>query len=144
MEDHRTVLGWFDWFAGEDSRIQKARILANILKAVAAHMVGEEEVFYPEAARCMGDRALIERALREHQHAKAIMAQLQAELPNPAGSLVNQLRAEIESHVQEEETQLFPLVRESGMDLYRIGGLLAARRVETLLEFRGDGPAPRS
>jgi hemerythrin superfamily protein len=135
MEDHRTVLGWFDWYASEDSRVQKARILASILKALAAHMVGEEDFFYPEAARCIRDPALVDRARREHDHAKAIMAQLQAELPNPAESLVSQLRAEIETHVQEEETQLFPLVRESGMDLYRIGALFAARRVETLLEI---------
>src|SRR3954454_6203476 len=34
MEDHRTVLGWFDWYAEESSPEQKGLILSSILKAL--------------------------------------------------------------------------------------------------------------
>jgi iron-sulfur cluster repair protein YtfE (RIC family) len=132
MEDHRTVLGWFDWYTQESGREQKGRVLARILKALVAHMAAEEEIFYPEAARCTGDRELIDHALLEHEHARSIMAHLQLELDQPSDTLVSQLRDEIETHVREEETQLFPKVRESGMDLYGTGALVAARRVDSL------------
>jgi len=135
MEDHRTVMGWFDWFASEKGRNERSQILRNILKALAAHMAAEEDVFYPEAARCIRDPALVDRAVREHQHAKAIMARLEGSTDDPAASLVNQLRSEIETHVQEEETQLFPLVRESGMDLYANGTLVTARRADVLFRL---------
>jgi hemerythrin superfamily protein len=135
MEDHRTVLGWFDWFATETDRAERSRILANILKALTAHMAAEEEVFYPEATRCIGNAGLIDHARAEHQHAKEIMARLQTELADPTESLVSQLHAEIAAHVQEEETRIFPAVRNSDMELYGTGALLAAHRVETLFEL---------
>jgi ferritin-like metal-binding protein YciE/iron-sulfur cluster repair protein YtfE (RIC family) len=134
MEDHRTVLGWFDWYAAESSPAQKSVILEAILKALVAHMAAEEEVFYPEAARCTGDRALIDHALREHEHARSIMAHLQVEIDSPNDTLVAQLRDEIATHVQEEESELFPRVRTAHMDLYGVGALVAARRVDSLFK----------
>jgi len=142
MEDHRTVMGWFDWYLSETSRGERSRILRNILKALTAHMAAEEEIFYPEAARCIPDPALVDRAVREHEHAKAIMAHLEQSIDNPADSLVHQLRSEIEAHVQEEETQLFPLVRESGMDLYANGALVTARRVDVLFRLSRPQDSP--
>jgi hemerythrin-like domain-containing protein len=136
MEDHRTVIGWFEWYRTETVQTQKTAVLASILQALSAHMAAEEEIFYPEAARCTGDRDLVEHARREHEQAKKIMAKLQREIARPTDSLVFQLQSEVETHVREEETALFPKVRASDMDLYRVGALIAARRVEVLFEWR--------
>ena len=133
-EDHRTVMGWFAWYAAEPILAQKIAVLGNILRALKAHMTAEEEVFYPEAARCIADAALIEHAVEEHEHARGIMAKLERELADPTDSLVNQLRDEIEMHAKEEETRLFPKVRESDMDLHEVGAAVAARREAVLFE----------
>ena len=52
-------------------------------------------------------------------------------------SLVAQLEAEIVAHVAEEESRLFPIVRRANVDLYGLGSLVAARRVEQLLAMNG-------
>jgi hemerythrin superfamily protein len=142
VEDHRTVSGWFAWYAEETSREQKSRILAGILRALTAHMAAEEEIFYPEAARATGERELVDHAIAEHEHARSIMAQLQLDLERPAESLVLQLRDEIAMHVREEEGQLFPRVLASRMDRYAVGALVAARRADVL--FRTGAAAAGS
>src|SRR5690606_29870141 len=120
----------------------RTRITDKICKALRAHMAGEEEIFYPEAARVTGDDELVKRALQEHKAARGLMDRLEAKSADDAhAELMRELRAEIEAHVDEEENELFPIVRESAMDRYEIGGAVAARRVDRLLEQIAPAPA---
>ena len=48
-----------------------------------------------------------------------------------------ELRQDIEHHATEEETELFPALRETELDLYAIGRFLAARRLERLFLSTG-------
>ncbi|HEX7082309.1 MAG TPA: DUF892 family protein [Gammaproteobacteria bacterium] len=139
-EDHRTVLGWFAWYESAADPEVKLRVTRSICKALRAHMAAEEEFFYPEAQRHIGDEELIERSLREHQGAKALLDRLEAAAAADAthADLMRELRAEIEAHVHEEEAQLFPKVRATDMDRYDVGRAAAARRVERLFEL-ADG-----
>ena len=50
---------------------------------------------------------------------------------------MSQLREAIEQHVIEEESELFPAVRATDLDLYAVGRFLAARRVERLFVLTG-------
>jgi ferritin-like metal-binding protein YciE/hemerythrin superfamily protein len=134
QEDHRTVRGWFDWYENEALPPRRAWLAANIVKALTAHMAVEEEIFYPAAAAAISDRDLVDRAIAEHEAAKAIMDQISAS-GSDADEAMKRLRREIEKHIAEEEGELFPQVRESSLDEYVIGGQCAARRAELLFEL---------
>ncbi len=52
------------------------------------------------------------------------------------GRELGKLMRLVEHHVEEEETGMFPDMRQTDTDLYEVGGRLAARRVEALLSLR--------
>ncbi|MFZ5780928.1 MAG: DUF892 family protein [Pseudomonadota bacterium] len=140
-DDHRTVLGWFDWYQHEAAAPRRSWIAANIVKALQAHMAIEEEIFYPAAEEATGEQALVEHAFAEHAEARDVMEKLRAPGAD-TDSLMATLRRAIEKHVEEEETDLFPRVRATDLDRYEIGALCAARRVELLFEMvPSDKPA---
>jgi ferritin-like metal-binding protein YciE len=130
-EDHRTVMGWFDWYQNENLPPRRLWIGSNIVKALKAHMAIEEEIFYPAARDTIRDEDLVDEALAEHAQAKQIIARL-GQADADSDGLMMTLRSEIEKHIEEEEMRLFPLVRETALDRYEIGALCAARRVELL------------
>jgi ferritin-like metal-binding protein YciE len=137
-EDHRTVSGWFAWYEAESLKQRRAWIAATIVKALTAHMSIEEEIFYPAAAEAVRDRELVDNAIAEHEQAKSLIARLGAAGADP-DEVMTALRREIEKHIAEEESELFPAVRESSLDEYEIGALCAARRVELLFELSAPG-----
>jgi len=56
---------------------------------------------------------------------------------------VQVLSEQIEHHVKEEETELFPQVRKADLDLDALGEQLAERKKELLKTYRADGvPEP--
>jgi ferritin-like metal-binding protein YciE len=132
-EDHRVVLGWFDWHAACEDADRSAWIARNIVMALRAHMAGEEEIFYPEARRITGDEQLVARAIEEHAGAKTLMDEIE-EAPQGADASVLALATEIEQHVVEEETELFPEVERMAMARYAVGAAVATRRVDLLFK----------
>jgi ferritin-like metal-binding protein YciE len=138
-EDHRTVMGWFAWYEQEADPARRAKIQQNIFNALRAHMAVEEEIFYPQAAASIGDDELTHRATAEHEAAKRLMGEL-TEKVDTGPNAMTLLRAEIAKHIEEEEGELFPLVRQTNMDRYAVGRLCAARRVELLLDLTGRNP----
>jgi len=145
MDDHRVVLGWFGWYEQATDPKVRQRVTDKICKALRAHMAGEEEIFYPEAARATGDDELVSRALQEHKAARGLMDKLESASKADAAhaDLMRELKAEIEAHIDEEENELFPKVRESAMERFEIGGALAARRVDYLFEQLSQGRPAR-
>ena len=137
MEDHRVVLGWFAWYEKAQDTDTKENVTLEICKALRAHMAAEEEVFYPEAQRQTGDDELIKRSLQEHQAAKGLIDRLEAAttIDSTHADLMRELRAEIEAHIDEEEAELFPEVRDSDMDRFEVGRAAAARRADRLFEL---------
>src|SRR5690606_19204996 len=109
-----------------------------------AHMAAEEEVFYPGAQMQAQQPELVERARQEHEGARRIMEQIErGDGGADRDDLLRRLEAEIRTHVDEEETELFPAVRRSPMDLYAVGRAVAARRVDSLFEQNAKTPAER-
>ncbi|HEY8518937.1 MAG TPA: DUF892 family protein [Gammaproteobacteria bacterium] len=144
MEDHRVVLGWFEWYEEAEDESTKGRIAKSICMALRAHMAAEEEILYPGAQMQTQQAELVERARQEHEGARRIMAQIErGDGGADRDDLVRRLEAEIRTHVDEEETELFPAVRGSPMDLYAVGRAVAARRVDSLFEQNAKTPAER-
>src|SRR5690606_16252948 len=87
------------------------------------------------------DDELVQRSIQEHRAAQGLMERLEASRTVDAehADVMRELRAEIEAHVDEEETQLFPEVLQTEMDRHSLGAAVAARRVDRLLEQLSAG-----
>ncbi|MGE5170690.1 MAG: hemerythrin domain-containing protein [Rudaea sp.] len=120
---------------------EKMQLVAQICEALTVHAQIEEQIFYPAARRALQgeeDKDLLDEAAVEHQTLKDIIGRLEAApAKDPlydAG--VKVLSEYVKHHVKEEENELFPKVRGSGLDLQAIGQELAARKEQ--LEARGS------
>lgn len=137
-EDHRIVLGWFGLYRTAEDTDRRQRIAAAICAALRAHMVAEEEIFYPAAAQYISADNLIQRALVEHDTAKQLIEGLeQTGLGDQRhGQLMNRLEQDIRKHITDEENVLMPEVRTSGMDVYEVGAVVAAQRAGDFFVLR--------
>lgn len=73
---------------------------------------------------------MIKEALAEHAGAKKLIAQIKAMEPENAdfNETVTKLFEEITQPVKEEEEEMFPKVRNSGVDLIALRDALAERK----------------
>lgn len=101
---------------------------------LTVHATIEEEIFYPAAYEALDDDDLLDEAEVEHASAKALIAEIEAsQVGEPLfDAKVTVLGEYIDHHVQEEEKELFPECRASGMDLKALGEQLAARKAELM------------
>jgi len=108
----------------------KHALALRICQALTVHARIEEEVFYPQVRKVIGDDALMDEALLEHTQAKAMIAHIEAMKPNDAGydAYVQQLGKLIDQHVLEEREQIFLKARNSALDLRAMTLLLTKRQ----------------
>jgi hemerythrin superfamily protein len=132
--DHREVDGYFDAFEASADDAEKKALADKICLALKVHTQIEEELFYPPAREKTGDGDLIDEALVEHTGAKTLIAQIEAMRPGQPlyDAKVKVLAEQVRHHVDEEETELFPEVRETRIDLDALGAKLSARKSELM------------
>ena len=117
IQDHNYVRQLFQrYLSTQDDRV-KQQAGPQICDALQMHTTLEEAVFYPRVQEV--DPALVEKCEDDHQLADELLVQLQELQPaEPAyDELMQQLRDAIIAHIEVEEQQLFPAVRNSAMDL---------------------------
>jgi hemerythrin superfamily protein len=139
MADHRKVEKLFkDYEKAKDSDDRKQKIFQQIAMELKVHTTIEEEIFYP-ASREFVEEDMVNEAVVEHQGAKDLIAQLEGMSPSDEmyDAKVKVLQEQIEHHVEEEETELFPECRKSDMDLKGLAEQLKARKGE--LQGKADG-----
>jgi len=131
---------------GEDS--EKEALVAQICQALTVHAQIEEEIFYPAARREVDEeegKDLLDEAAVEHQTLKDLIERLEAAPTDDplydAG--VKVLSEYVKHHVREEETELFPKVKSSQMDLDAVGQKLAERK-EQLQQSGSSGRGRKS
>lgn len=139
MMDHMEAMAFFDWYEHSIDAEEKRRVAIKLCTALSIHMRVEEEIFYPASRRATGDDAMVEHAEDEHDEARRLVVQLMERTVVDAGhdAAVMQLRTIIEQHVTEEETDFFPRVRATSLDLYELGRAVAARRLDLFFERTG-------
>jgi hemerythrin superfamily protein len=132
--DHREVDRYFGQFDAAESDADKKALADQICLALKVHAQIEEELLYPLAREKIGDRDLIDEAIVEHAGAKILIAQIEAMAPGQDlyDAKVKVLGEQVRHHVAEEESELFPELRESKVDLEAFGARLAARKAELL------------
>lgn len=140
--DHREVRELFKKFAEAEGDASKRDLAVAICVALKVHTRLEEEIFYPAAYAAIGEGRLVEEAIVEHASAKDLIAQIESGAPGEAlfDARVTVLCEYVEHHVAEEEDELFPLCRKSGLDLDALGDLLAFRKQELMTGFVVSNP----
>lgn len=121
--DHKAVKKMFIDFdamcEGNTPAAEKRALAQRICGALTVHAQIEEEIFYPQVRKAIGDAALMDEALKEHAEAKKLIAQIQKMKANDAAldDSVKQLAKLIDAHVLEEREQIFLKALYAPLDL---------------------------
>lgn len=127
--DHQRVEGLYREFksAGTDP-VAKLHMAQIICMELTLHAMVEEEIFYPAFALAIGDEELVERARKEHQHVKELIARV-PDAENLDGAVAVIWRHALE-HIEEERRDIFTKAKSCGMELATLGGRIQSRRAE--------------
>lgn len=133
-QDHREVEQLFTQY--EESN--DPEVLAQICDELTVHTEIEEQIFYPAVARLDGLRELVDEGRREHREvADAIAAIERAGYEGAIEQHVETVMNGVHHHVEEEEGEMFPQVRErmSADRLQELGAQLEELKQELVHEI---------
>lgn len=137
-QDHKEVKALFEKFdaLSDRSKSSKKKIADEVCQALTVHAQLEEEIFYPAVRGVIKDADLMDEAVVEHASAKELIAQI--EDMDPGDDLydakVKVLSEQIEHHVKEEESEMFPKVRKTKLDLVELGTKMFVRKSELVCQ----------
>ena len=141
-QDHRNVKDLFEQYEALSDRAftSKKKLAEKICLELTKHATAEEEIFYPavrNASKKNDD--IIDEATVEHASAKSLIAQILAMEPSDDlyDAKIKVLSEQIDHHVQEEESEMFPKARNAKIDLVALGTQIAARKEEVFLPEPG-------
>ena len=139
MAEHREVKAMFEHYqtlADAGGRGDQRMLLASqICVALTVHTQVEEEILYPAARTVLTrDEDIVDEAYVEHAGAKSLIAQLKTMTSDQPlyDAKVKVLGEYIAHHVKEEETEFFPKLRRSSLDLLALGGQIAERKLQLM------------
>lgn len=141
IADHRKVKELFKQFEKlkdkDDVEDEKGSLVAKICTELTIHTTIEEQIFYPAVRDKIEDEDLMDEALVEHAEAKDLIAQLKDMSPDDDlyDAKVTVLGEQIDHHVKEEESEMFPKAKKAEADTEALGALMAQRRTELKAEF---------
>jgi hemerythrin superfamily protein len=138
--DHKKVKALFAEFRtlkGDGSDDDKSAIVAQVCNALKIHAAIEEEIFYPAVRKAIDDADLMDEALVEHAGAKALIAQLEEAEPSHElyVAKVTVLAEQIEHHVKEEESDMFPKAKKAKLDTAALGVKMQKRKATLMTEL---------
>jgi len=113
-KQHAEVKDLFKQYESAEEDSEKQEIFEQIADDFAAHGAIEEKIFYP--AVYVGElKEKLQEAVEEHLAAKRVAADLLDMVPSDRqfAAKMKVLKELIEHHVEEEEGDLFPLVRQN-------------------------------
>ena len=141
MSDHRKVEDLFEQFDQEKDSDEGTRreIAQQICAELTIHAQVEEELFYPWLREQLedDDMEMVEEAQVEHNTAKDLIAQIEGatDIDEVYNAKVKVLSEYIKHHVQEEENEIFPEVRDQQEELDELGQEMSARKGELMEEM---------
>jgi hemerythrin-like domain-containing protein len=117
IADHNRCRGMFARFKdanANDDADSMSSLFLQILKELEVHMTLEEEIFYPMVRDTNDDISdTVDEGEQEHHVAKVLLAEIK-QLPDGSDewiAKVTVLRESVEHHIDEEEDELFPPLR---------------------------------
>lgn len=145
--DHRKVEDLFSRFEQATDAQIRTEIVHAVVHELAVHGEVEELVFYPRLREAVPDgNDLVEEALHEHVEMKETLNALDGMTADDDGfdERMRELMDEMRHHVQEEENDIFPKVRDaiSNHDLREMGERM--QRAKLMVPTRPHPKAPTS
>ncbi|WP_322102221.1 hemerythrin domain-containing protein [Paraburkholderia sp. J41] len=145
--DHRAVEKLFDAWQPADKADEDARytLVKRACEMLTVHTMIEEELLYPAAAKALPENTLdVDEAFVEHYLVKSLIQRFTTLTPADAGfdATFRVLTELVQHHVKEEEEDLFPQLRKSGLNLEQLGQRMAERKAE--LDAKLDAAGVRS
>jgi hemerythrin superfamily protein len=135
--DHREVEVLFTEFESS----QSYDVAMEICEELLLHATVEEEIVYP--ALRQADAEIEREAEQEHKEAEQLIEQIQALQPGDPQltPLVMRLKQSVQHHVEEEETQAWPKMRQQFADkLESLGQAVEQRKEQLKTEEGGEIP----
>ncbi|HEY9714866.1 MAG TPA: hemerythrin domain-containing protein [Chroococcales cyanobacterium] len=137
--DHKKVEMLFQEFEKTEKDSMKQQILTKIIDELTIHATFEEELVYPLLDR--KEHSDTQEALQEHHVVKLLIAELSgmSAAQEEAQYKVKVLCELVKHHVKEEESELLPALKLSGINQMELGKKILARKEQ----LKGK-PAPKS
>jgi len=114
--EHRMVLGIFDKIeaTADDQTFIRAHLLVQLKHALVKHAAEEENVIYP-ALREADDAHDADALNGEHGYVKTFLYELEKMSKDSPGWIakIREFRALLEEHIQMEEKEVFPRLKQS-------------------------------
>jgi len=128
--DHRYIEDLFAQYEIAYSEDSKQQLVAEICEQLTQHIFLEENILYPAVRPMLGNHQLLDVAMEGNTGMQWLIKELQTE---PFGSVLCSARIVLlnenfKKHVKMQETQLFPKIRRSSMDLNVLGRILQAAK----------------
>ena len=136
-KDHAAVKALFEKFqaAGDDEQTRQS-LFDQIDAELDVHAAIEEQIFYPavQDVRSEETKDMVLEALEEHKLVKTLLGEIAALTPadDEFDAKMKVLRENVEHHVEEEETEMFPEATKQLSDEVRneLGSRMEARKGE--------------
>ena len=136
-QDHHAVAEALEEFESA-SHEEKEAIARRICRMLTVHSQIEEELLYPAARDALDsdDAHLVAEAGVEHASVKGLIQQIEQreEVDDEYEARVEVMGEYVKHHVKEEETELFPKLERSSLDLDALGQRLEERKRELMGE----------
>jgi hemerythrin superfamily protein len=115
--DHKTVEKLFKQFEklGDGAKKTKRRVVDEIIRELSTHAAIEEQHFYPAVRKAAEDiEDVVLEGLEEHHIVTWTLSELEGMSPDEErfDAKVTVLIESVRHHVEEEEQEMFPKVRE--------------------------------
>jgi hemerythrin superfamily protein len=132
--DHKAVSELFATYEKTRSAAKKMQLVSKICAELSVHAQIEEEIFYPTVKAALKDKVLIPEAAVEHASMKDLIAQVEGVTPDGEmfDARVKVLSEYVKHHVKEEQTEMFPKAKKTGLDMLDLGARMAARKAELM------------
>jgi len=131
-QDHRKVEQLFAQVEATDDGQQHEKLFQQIKTELETHTYIEETVLYPALKKHEELKALTLEAEEEHKQVKTLLRETEqlSGSSDRFGAKLKVMQENIEHHVKEEETEMFPKVEEiySHTELDQLGVALAAAK----------------
>jgi hemerythrin superfamily protein len=136
MNDHRLLEGLLTQLAADQG--DRHALVEEITARLTAHARAEEQEVYPAITQVDPDeKPEVDHAYEEHMEAEHELAKVRNLIASPHfGDAVTGFIAAVQHHVEEEENEVLPRLREAvaSDELQRLGAAFAQARARELAE----------
>jgi hemerythrin superfamily protein len=117
-KDHARIRSLFSNIESTDNPQELDDNFEKLSNILTIHAEAEEQVLYPEASNCEGTAELIDQGRQEHDKGDQMVLEIKSTSPNESEfkEKVRELQEFMLKHLDEEESDLFPRVRQCMSD----------------------------